>query len=172
MAISYRTLPELSDNDILRFWSKVRIRGLDECWPWTAGTVGGYGSFCIFKKFSQSERHMFVSSRVAYLIHHGSVPDLHICHTCDNRKCCNPRHLFAGTVKDNSDDMIAKGRQVKAKGEGHGMSKLRDSDIKEIRQRFVKRDRKNGESALGREFRVSQTVISSIIRRRTWKHIP
>ena len=33
-----------------------------------------------------------------------------ICHHCDNPKCINPKHLFKGTNKDNSDDKCRKGR--------------------------------------------------------------
>jgi hypothetical protein len=31
-------------------------------------------------------------------------------HTCDNRRCIRPDHLFSGTAQNNTDDMIAKGR--------------------------------------------------------------
>ena len=35
----------------------------------------------------------------------------HILHRCDNRKCCNPQHLFWGTASDNVRDCILKGRR-------------------------------------------------------------
>jgi hypothetical protein len=31
-------------------------------------------------------------------------------HSCDNPKCINLEHLFKGTAKDNTQDMMAKGR--------------------------------------------------------------
>lgn len=33
-----------------------------------------------------------------------------VLHKCDRRNCIEPNHLFAGTARDNTDDMIAKGR--------------------------------------------------------------
>jgi len=33
-----------------------------------------------------------------------------ILHSCDNRKCCNPNHLRAGTGKDNYRDALERNR--------------------------------------------------------------
>ena len=49
--------------------------------------------------------------RLAYHLFRGPIPDgMVICHTCDNPKCCNPLHLFIGTIDTNNKDMAAKGR--------------------------------------------------------------
>ncbi len=54
---------------------------------------------------------MRTTHRVSYEVHKGKIPD-HLCvlHTCDNRKCCNPEHLWLGTHKENIHDMIDKDR--------------------------------------------------------------
>lgn len=64
-------------------------------------------------------------SRVVYSLKRGNIPDGYlVCHTCDNRVCINPDHLFVGTEKDNAHDMVSKGRDAKIFGEKNGNSKL------------------------------------------------
>lgn len=93
----------------LRFWEKVEKT--DGCWNWTAcvlkgykGFTGGYGLFGIGGK-------SFLVHRLSWEINNGRIPDgLCVLHTCDNRKCVNPEHLFLGTRGDNARDMVLKGR--------------------------------------------------------------
>jgi hypothetical protein len=77
------------------------------CWEWTGHrNPCGYGMIRPDKK---SEK--IVASRAAWMLYCGPIPDgLCVLHTCDNRGCVNPAHLFLGTVQDNTDDMIKKGR--------------------------------------------------------------
>lgn len=82
----------------------VDVRGPDECWPWKASTCEGYGQF----RHEGGKKYAHVA---AYEEEHGPVPEGQIVrHTCDNRPCCNPGHLQAGTYQDNVDDMISRGR--------------------------------------------------------------
>lgn len=125
------------------------------CWEWQgAMSDTGYGSVNI-GGYSQG------AHRYAYKMFRGSIPDgLRVCHTCDNRKCVNPDHLFLGTAKDNSIDMVRKGRNV-------AHEKLTAEQVATIRAAFATGSVTKTE--LGRRFGVSRSAIGHIIRGTTWK---
>ncbi len=100
----------MEHHHLRRFWLKVDKRGPDDCWPWTGATNGcGYGRIKI-------AGYLYLAHRVSYVIHkrnftpnsdyHGRV----VRHTCDNRACCNPKHLVLCDQAANVADMIRKGR--------------------------------------------------------------
>ena len=87
-----------------RFWAKVNKDTGTDCWEWIGSThTGGYGTFKYYKKSILAHRMV--------MIFLGQDPTgMCVCHSCDNVKCVNPAHLFLGTSKDNTQDMIKKGR--------------------------------------------------------------
>jgi hypothetical protein len=100
----------MTDERRRNFWAKVDIRDFFSCWDWKGDfSTNGYGRF---RFFNNGKRIGIKPHRISFtLFNSQEIPNgLIICHHCDNKKCCNPSHLFIGTHKDNSDDKIKKGR--------------------------------------------------------------
>lgn len=104
--------------------------------------------------------------RVIYEMHNGPIPEgMFVCHTCDNRACCNPAHLFIGTPQDNMTDRNIKNRQ--AKGESQGSAKLTANNVFEIRERLTNETLKTIAASYG----VTKQTISKIKNKRSWSHL-
>jgi hypothetical protein len=111
----------LDEADQILFWSKVDVGGPYACWPWTAGRSGnGYGAW------SRGTGGVLIAHRAAYILRNGSIPQGYtVDHLCRNRLCCNPRHLDAVTVAENTRRVMRATRPVDA-----GRS-LKDASIQE-----------------------------------------
>jgi len=147
-----------------RFWSKVDVRGDDECWHWTAGrSCLGYGRFRV------NGRTVF-AHRVAWELMYGVPPHGScICHHCDTPGCVNPAHLFAGTHSDNMADMAAKGRaannRVPQPGSLNGRSKLTSRQVALIR--LLPSQMSN--RSIGNTFGVSHETIRKVKSYESWR---
>ena len=87
-----------------RFMNFVDKKGEDECWEWTGCLWwNGYGRFSVQDKSLRAHR-------VSYELFNGKRKNgLIIMHTCDNKKCVNPKHLEAGTRRRNLKDAHKRG---------------------------------------------------------------
>jgi hypothetical protein len=155
-----------------RFWPKVaRLLDWDACWLWQAarkrsGKDAGYGSFKLGYGFTAR------AHRVSYALYYGQSPgDLLVCHRCDTPQCVNPLHLFLGTVQDNSDDMVRKGRASKQdqSGANNNAAKLNAEQIETIRS-LIRSGLTN--VAIAARYGVTHQAISRIRRGRSWGDEP
>lgn len=146
-----------------RFWSKVDTSG--QCWIWTgARPRHGYGHI------GDGAGKVLKAHRLSWMIHNGPIPSgMCVCHNCpsgDNPACVNPSHLFLGTHKDNSTDMVAKGRA--SRGEHSPNTHLTADDVRVIRTLL---DSGMSQRDIAYRFAISRPAVSMIKTRRTWAHV-
>lgn len=115
---------------------------------------------------------MVNSHRLSWVEHHGEVPEgLSVLHKCDNRKCCNPAHLFLGTQLDNTADMVSKGRQGRGEMKvlSAKLSQLQASEIKAVLAPYAGvRVRRGVVRDLALKYGVSKSAICLIGKGRSW----
>lgn len=165
----------LTPNDIARFWSKVQlpsvIGGPDICWEWQAGShTRGYGAF-------GAAGLNLRAHRVSHSIVNGPIPDgLCVCHSCDNPPCCNPAHLWLGTMRDNTLDMAKKGRhgmvvrpELVWRGEKATNAVLNDNIVRELRRLY--KTGKYTYKHLSIMFGVGRGTVYRAINYQGWAHV-
>lgn len=149
-----------------RFWSKVNIRGDDECWPWMASVRNkkeGYGAFWLNGKHQPS-------SRVVLILDGRFKDGLQALHRCDNPSCCNPLHIFLGTSQENNADKVTKNRH--AFGSKNGYSKLTEEQAAFIKSKVPMDGKPHPglRQGMADKFGVSVSCINDVVTRR-WRHI-
>ena len=143
---------------------KNSFKKTKSCWVWM-GRMGtkGYGKIYWNGRLVGAHRY-------SYMLHHGLKKlksSIFVCHHCDNRKCVNPKHLFLGSAKDNSNDSKNKLRHTW--GEKHPQSKLKEGDVMKILGLYENKNRSM--ASLSRDFKMSPTAIYSITRGITWNYL-
>lgn len=138
------------------FWYKVRKT--KKCWLWT-GTHQRYG------RFNGEEGPGTLAHRQSWILEYGPIPKgLCVLHKCDNTLCVRPSHLWLGTQKDNSQDMVLKGRAP------HGLAKLSDDNVRQIRQRMNKRKR-GDVTKMAAEFSIERSALYNIANGKAYKWV-
>lgn len=174
----------LTQEQIDRFWSKVDIRGNDDCWIWKAGIAeDGYGQYTVRQN---GYPRPYRAHRVAFVLSNSRQinPNMVVAHApviCHNPLCCNPNHLRETTPGGNADDRsidgtnrfgdengVRKHPESLARGEQVITAKLKESDIVEIHHLW-----KSGVSMneIGKLKNVGTSHVWNILRRKSWAHV-
>ena len=135
------------------------IEKTEGCWIWKGNfNKGGYGKIGCKR----------LAHRDAYVYAYGKVPvGIQVCHTCDNRSCVNPSHLFLGSIADNMADKVKKNRQ--AKGSKIGSSVLDEEKVYQIRK--IRLEGKKYKE-ICEIFQIDFYLVRKICKNSTWKHVP
>lgn len=129
------------------------------CWNWQK-SKGSHG----YGQISTGKGKQELAHRVSLKVFKGDeAVGLLVLHSCDNRRCCNPEHLSSGSHRDNTQDMMYKGRGPV--GSRQGRSVLTEELVLEIY-----RDER-AQSIVAQEFGVSQSNVSMIKGGKTWRHV-
>lgn len=147
-----------------KFWNKVLITNVDDCWLWQGYVCPrtGYG----YSTAPDLKSYLVHRTSFCYSFDIGreAMKGLCVCHTCDNRRCVNPNHLFLGTRNDNNQDRTVKGRS--AKGTAHGSNKLSEQQVIDIRKDFSEGMRI---THIARKYKVSRQTTTKIVKFLIWK---
>ncbi len=147
-------------NTVEMLWENVQKS--DGCWLYTGSLHRqGYGMISI------PGMGDVLVHRIVWRLVVGEIPTgMQVLHRCDNPQCCNPDHLFLGTIQDNMADMVSKGRH--AHGERSGAAKLKEADVIAIRKMLRRGD---SHRAISKLFGVTTGPIHDIAHNKTWKHV-
>jgi hypothetical protein len=143
---------------------RVEIDLKSKCWLWMGKpTKDGYGQTKVNGK-------RWVVSRLVYKLYFGDFDKTKIvCHTCDNPRCVNPKHLFLGTQKDNMLDMVKKKRNFKRIKPTDPRIKISTKSVLEIRA--LTKEGKLSHGVIAEMYGITRSNVGAIHRRKSWKHL-
>jgi hypothetical protein len=148
-----------------RWLCKVNKESEEGCWNWEGATYRkGYGHF---RRLVDGTWKMYKAHRYSFEYFKNEKKllnsDTLVCHSCDNPKCVNPKHLFTGSYSDNNTDAMKKGRHNYGIRQGHRI--ITDQEVINIRK-----DYQEGEKSLAvlsEKYKTSKPQIWRIVKFKT-----
>lgn len=152
------------------FWNKVDIREIENCWLWQGKLdKQRYGIFGFEKK-------VWRANRLSWKLHNNQEIPIGklVCHSCDTPQCCNPHHLWIGTHKDNTQDILKKGRwgnpvsyESKNTGVTNGQNIFSENTIIELIDMKGKISSREASNLFG----IDRGYVNTIWAGKRWKHL-
>lgn len=144
---------QITERQLKKFERKIDITE-SGCHEWMGAKIwSGYGRVTIDYK-------QYLAHRISWMVNFGEIEKgMFVCHTCDNRCCVNPDHLFLGTQAENMQDASQKGRN---------RTKPRPQLTKEAAESIREEYPSKTIFALADEYGVTPVTISHVINNRTF----
>lgn len=132
----------------------------DGCWNWQGRlNKSGYG-------ITGVRGSSMLAHRTYWQLVVGKISDgMCLLHSCDNKRCVNPKHLREGTHSENMKEAKERGLFKGSPGEKNPKAKLTYQDVYSIRS-----DKESSNVSLAKIYGVTDVSISNIRKRKTWKH--
>lgn len=156
----------LSSRVIGKFLQHCMRGSEDECWIWVGPMhkVSGYGVFEVYNIEYKAHRVSFY-----YFNKRTTESEFDILHTCDNRRCCNPKHLYEGDNADNNRDRACRNPESFIKlGSINPAAKLTENDVPEI---FRLKATGYTQEQIAKKYGVVFSTIGKVLRREKWAHV-
>lgn len=156
-----------TDTNRINFTKK--LTPLKNCLIWTGALSNkGYGQI----RVGGRKGRLLLAHRMAYELTYGPIPKGLCClHRCDNPRCCEPTHLWLGTKRDNTHDMMAKGRAKLTMPHHILRGEERSKKLTEAKVRKILASKGLLQRKIAERYGISTATVSDIQCRRTWAHV-
>jgi hypothetical protein len=150
----------------VKFYKHVLLPNENGCMLWASSKTlpdwRGYG------ETRDRGGHRVLAHHLSFRLHVGDIPEgFLILHTCDNRACVAPDHLYLGTASDNAKDRHRRNRDNQPAGENQYLAKFTNQQAREIREEYNLHGVTTRQ--LAKKYRVTQATIQYLLARKTYK---
>jgi hypothetical protein len=160
----WRKMRDWNRRPKVKFLRRVMEDNENGCWNWTGKT--NKKGYALADGVVTGD---YLGHRTSYRLYKGDIPDgLYVLHKCNNRRCVNPDHLYAGTQFQNMQDSIRAGTHVSMRKGFMSNHKLTEVMVIDARRRFAA-----GESqpSIAADMGVHKSTILNAVNGHTWGHV-